>query len=100
MMKETMRLLREGLIGAEAKIIRSRNKDAIGFAGRIADESRNMITIDCGDAKRRFIKDQHAFRITVGDHTVEIDGEDLVGRPEERIKKWLQGKITGTSASR
>ena len=100
MRPEIRELLRAGLIGRNAKVSASQNKDAIGFAGVIVDESRDMLTLEREGDKKRFIKDQHTFLITIDNHTVEVVGKLLAGRPEERIKKWLQSKITKTSASR
>jgi ribonuclease P protein subunit POP4 len=96
MKKDMERLLREGLIGAKVSITGSRNNDAIGFAGVVVDESRDMITIDCDGEKKRFIKDQQTFAFKINDLTITVEGNMLAGRPEERIKKWL----TRTSASK
>ncbi len=89
-MKRLDALLERGLIGANATL--TEEKTGITFTGTIVDETQNMITLDHG---KRFIKKQYRFELTTSVGKITIDGKDLVGRPEERIKKWLRKKRIG-----
>ena len=91
-------LLEKGVIGRKVTIIGSKNPDAIGASGIAVDETRNMITIETGKGHKRFDKVQHTFLVSLEETEVTLEGIHLVGRPEERIKKWLrkQSRLTKT----
>jgi len=76
-------ILRHELIGLEAEIIEAKNKNLVGINGRIRDETRNMIEIE----DKKLIKDQIKLMIKKKGKKYEVDGRQLVGRPEDRIKK-------------
>lgn len=83
----------EELIGLEAEVVDSSNKSNIGIKGKIVDETRSTIIVETNDKKRlRLIKQQNIFVIIYGKSRSRIDGSNLAGRPEERIKKWLRPK--------
>ena len=81
-------LIRHELIGLEARISDSSNKEIVGMSGRVIDETRNTIVINTKKGKRVFIKEQcvFSFRLPSGER-VNVDGKLLVARPENRIKK-------------
>lgn len=81
------KLVRYEFIGTEMEIIDSKNKSLVGVKGKISDETRNMFILDNG---KRIIKSQSTFKMKINKKNVEIDGNDLVGRPEDRIKKLLK----------
>lgn len=84
-------LLKEGLIGLEAEV-RPKGRTGLGFKGTIIDETKNIIEIKKGSEIKKFIKKANDFEIRLGSEKVCIRGAELVGRPEERIKKWLRSK--------
>lgn len=89
-MKITPRnLLNHELIGLEAEVVESSNKDLVGIRGLILDETRNTLLIgQPGGKKRRVLKHVAVFRIILPDGTkVKVEGKVLVGRPEERLKR-------------
>ncbi len=72
-------LCRQELIGKAVEVS--------GFSGKIIDETKHMITIQCSDRKtRKFIKKNHTFKI----NGEEIQGTKINARPEERVKKKLR----------
>lgn len=84
-------LVRHELIGLTAS--------ANGARGKIVDETKNTIIIKNSEGKeKKMIKKDNTFQITLPDGTVvQVKGEVLQGRPEERIKKkhkeknrWLE----------
>jgi len=79
-------ILRHELIGLEAEVVRADNPAQQGIAGRIVDETRNMIAIGTPRGARRIGKAQATFRIALPDGTVvDVSGSALVSAPEKRI---------------
>jgi ribonuclease P protein subunit POP4 len=81
------RLVMDELIGLDVKIIKSTRRELIGLKGTIIDETLNTFTIEVGSKEKVIPKKQCVFRFYKdGEH--DIDGRDLVYRPEDRIKKY------------
>ena len=77
--------LRAGeFIGKKLKIVRSSCKDAPGVQGKIVDETTNTFVVDYLSARKRIPKANSIFEI----NGVEVNGDELVGRPEDRTKKF------------
>ncbi len=72
--------MRRELIGRKIQVIKSSNRACLGIAGTVIDETKNMLILDTG--KKLIKKD---VIIKLDDGTV-VDGEDIIGRPENRIK--------------
>ena len=90
-MKVTPDIVRCELIGLESQIVQSRNSDYLGIRGRIINETRKTFTILQGEKKKMVIKSSSVFKFTFSDGTIiKINGELLVGRPEERLKKKIR----------
>jgi ribonuclease P protein subunit POP4 len=87
-MRTPENLVRHELIGLKAKVVESSNPKNIGVAGRVVDETRNMLIIEKADGKEaRLVKEQNVFSFELGQTRVRVDGKILVARPEDRIKK-------------
>jgi len=87
-MKVTPAIVQYELIGLNAKIVKSTNPNYIGIAGRVTDETRNTLTIQHENTEKTIIKNVAVFHFTMPDGTiVEIDGNTILGRPEDRLKK-------------
>ncbi|MAG78085.1 ribonuclease P protein component 1 [archaeon] len=80
-------LKKHELIGLEAEIITSNNEDLVGLKGKIVDETRNLIVLETKKGEKKILKKEATFKIKIQDEEVRVDGNVLVGRPEERIKK-------------
>jgi len=90
-MKVTPAIIRQELIGLNAKVARSSHPDYVGIEGRVLDETRNTIAILHKNKKKFVIKNAAIFNFTMPDGTiVEIDGKAIIGRPEDRIKKRVK----------
>ncbi len=90
-MKVTPAIVQDEFIGLKAKVVRSSNPTYEGIDGKIIDETRNTFIMLQGNRRKTIVKDQAVFSFTLPDDTiVEIDGEALVGRPEERLKKRIR----------
>lgn len=86
-------ILRHELIGLSVIVSKSTNRFFIGMRGRIIDETRNTIKLSTRKGARMIPKEVAVFRLDLPDgSTVEVDGQKLVGRPENRMKtrrrKW------------
>lgn len=73
------------LIGSEAEIIGSKNSTLIGIKGKIIDETKNTITIQ----NKKILKSH----ITLKIKNQVIQGKDLVGKPEDRLKWKKENKL-------
>jgi ribonuclease P protein subunit POP4 len=84
-------IVRHELIGLEVRVSSSSNPVMVGLEGRVADESRNTLTIETAAGPKTAIKDQceFSFRLPSGQR-VKVDGKLLVARPEDRVRKKLK----------
>ena len=81
-------LVKHELTGLEVEIAGSSNKSMISIKGRVIDESRQMLTIKTVDGEKKVPKALCSFIFTLPEgKKVKVDGELLVSRPEDRIKK-------------
>jgi ribonuclease P protein subunit POP4 len=90
-MKVTPDIIRCEFIGTEAKIAKSKDSSYTGASGKVIDETRKTFTILREGKRKMVIKDLAVFHFRFSDGTtVEIDGELLAGRPEDRLKKHIR----------
>ncbi|MBI2499268.1 ribonuclease P protein subunit [Candidatus Woesearchaeota archaeon] len=80
-------MIRHELIGSIIRVINSKNTDLENVEGKVIDETKNIVVIDTKKGIKKIIKNQVKMEINLKGKKVEIDGKELVGRPEERIKK-------------
>jgi len=76
------------LIGLEAEIVESRNMSQIGIKGKVIDETQKMIKIETEKEEKKIAKEGSVFVFTLPQgKKVEIKGDEIKTRPEERIRK-------------
>lgn len=75
-------LLKAELIGLEAEVIDSNNKDNIGIKGKVTDETKNTLTI----GGRVVLKKNAIIEFDADGKKMTIEGKKLAKNPEERIK--------------
>ncbi len=80
------------LIGLICEVIKAKNKDIIGLRGKIIDETKNTLKILCKNKIKTILKNQITLNIKIGNKTIQIQGEKLLKRPEERIKNERKNK--------
>ncbi|HVP25400.1 MAG TPA: ribonuclease P protein component 1 [Methanomicrobiales archaeon] len=79
-------ILRHELIGLPVEVVQASNPAELGIAGRIVDETKNMIAIETPRGTKRVGKAHATFRIRIPDGTVlDVSGSALVSQPEKRI---------------
>jgi len=83
-----MNLLNHEIIGLQTHVIGSRDPSHVNKKGIIIAETKEMIQLDTQEGEILLPKDVCVFQITLPDGTiVEVDGNLLSGRPEDRMKK-------------
>ncbi|MBS3050634.1 MAG: ribonuclease P protein component 1 [Candidatus Aenigmarchaeota archaeon] len=85
-MRNASNILRHELIGLKCRVVGAKNKGQVGIEGKIVDETMKTIMID----GRKVPKKCSVFRVKIGAKNVDIDGNYLVARPEDRIKKKIK----------
>lgn len=75
------------LIGLKMEVIDSKNKNLVGIKGTIIDETKNTLVIKDQDKTRTLLKDQVTLKIFKDNHEIKVNGDILIGRPEDRLKK-------------
>ncbi len=87
-------VLRHELIGLDVLVAGAANPRQRGMAGRIIDETRNLLVIETPKGIRRVAKMHSTFRVSLpGRELVEIDGSVLVLAPEKRISLHEKKRI-------
>lgn len=97
-------LIYHDLIGIKASVRHKTKSDNEVFVdiGTIIDESKNMLIIKKNDMIKKYVKKDYLFQFKLPKGTenekemyLEVNGEKIVGRPENRLrslkkKKWLK----------
>lgn len=85
-MRNPSNILRHEFIGLHCRVTKSKNKSQIGIEGKIAHET--MKTINVGNKKVQ--KKDAEFMVELNGKNVYIDGNFIIARPEDRIKKKIK----------
>lgn len=73
------------LIGLPVKVTKSTHKGYL-ISGTVIDETKNMIIIE-GNGIKKIPKNMSTFEFTSPNGVkIEVEGKEIVGRPEDRIK--------------
>lgn len=75
--------MRDEFIGKFIRVLKSSNPFDVGITGRVVDESRNMLVIETEDGEKKLIKKT----VVIDMNGKIIYGKDIVGRPEDRLKR-------------
>ena len=80
-------ILRHELIGLTVKVTNANNPMIEGIRGVVVDETKNMLMISAKRRKFMIPKNVATFRFDLpGGIRVDVDGERLVAKPENRLK--------------
>ena len=86
------------LIGVEMEIVKSTRRELIGLKGEIVDETMSTFVVE-GKKKEIVVPKKFCtFRFHKKSKSIEIEGNRLMFRPEDRIKKYwrkFHGKKRG-----
>jgi len=88
-MRTPENIFRHELVGLPAKVVKANNANNLKIKGNIVDETKKTLTIEQKGVFKRIFKDQVTLQLKLPNHTVEIAGNLLTGRPWERLNKKL-----------
>lgn len=77
------------LIGLNMEVVSSKNPNNVNISGKIVNETRKTLLVESKGMLKRLFKDQITLNLDLPRKQVEIDGNLLLGRPWERLKKKL-----------
>jgi ribonuclease P protein subunit POP4 len=87
-------ILRHELIGLPVEVVQASNPAQQGIAGRLIDETRNMVVIETPRGTKKVQKALATFRLTVpGGTVVDVSGSALVSQPEKRLSKASKMRV-------
>jgi len=90
-MRVTPAFVQNEFIGLNAKVMKSTNPNYMGISGKVIDETRNTFVIRHENKDKVVVKNAAVFHFTMPDGTiVEVNGNTIIGRPEDRVKKRLR----------
>jgi len=89
--KATAEVVQSEFIGLTAKVVKSTNSSYVGISGEVVNETRNTLVIRHKNEDKVIVKEVAVFQFTLPNGTVvEIEGNAILGRPEDRVKKRLK----------
>jgi ribonuclease P protein subunit POP4 len=82
------------IIGLKVRILQYTDPQLVGVEGLVVDETLKTIIIERSNGRRiRVFKANGVFEFTLpSGELVVIKGDDLIGRPWDRLKKLLTAK--------
>jgi len=84
-------------IGLNVEVVNSTNQFEVGIKGRVVDETKNTLKILTEKGLKTVIKKGRVFRVKFAGKLIDVSGDLINFRPEERIKKGLmllkRGKV-------
>ena len=81
-----MNLRKHELIGLQVQVLRATDPGQVRMSGRVVDETRNLLVIEAGGVEKRIPKQGARFRFEI-QGGIEVEGDDIRFRPEDRVKK-------------
>lgn len=87
-MRTKKNILYHTFIGLPVEVVQSSMRSLVGIKGKVIDETKGMLVIETARGEKKVQKVSCVFRFTCdnGD-VVDIKGEKICFRPEERPKK-------------
>ncbi|MGI0148323.1 MAG: ribonuclease P protein component 1 [Thermoplasmata archaeon] len=81
-----MNLRKHELIGLRVEVVNATDPSQSHIRGLVVDETRNTLVVEVEGAEKRIPKQGSRFRFDV-QGGIEVDGEEIRFRPEDRVKK-------------
>ena len=86
-MRTPKNILMHEFIGLHCRVVQSKTKSYIGLEGRIIDETMKSLILKTVASRKIVMKKSTVFRMDLGQQKVDVDGNIVIARPEDRIKK-------------
>jgi len=84
MITEQNILLHE-LVGLEAKVIESTNKDVVGIHGTILDETKSMLILDTKKGIKKIHKAYSEWKFSSTFNEIIVQGDKITKRSHDRL---------------
>lgn len=81
------RVVKDELIGRNVTIKKCTDKEWTNKSGKIIDETKNTFLLEVGNENKRIAKNIAIFEIEYDNDKKIVDGNRLLYRPEDRVKK-------------
>ncbi len=81
-----MNLRKHELIGLQVEVVQATDPGQLHVTGRVVDETRNLLVIEADGREKRIPKQGARFRFQI-QGGIEVEGDEIRFRPEDRIKK-------------
>ncbi|MBI4019037.1 MAG: ribonuclease P protein component 1 [Candidatus Aenigmarchaeota archaeon] len=88
-MRNARNLVRHEFIGLECEIVQSSNLSQTGINGRVIDEGMRVMVVRTSSGDKKIEKKNSVFRFMLDGKKVDVDGNFIIARPEDRIKKKI-----------
>ncbi len=86
--RKKAQLIMGELIGKKTEVKESKDPNKRGIKGKIVDETKNTVKIETKNGEEKTIpKKTSKFTFKEKNQEIEIKGEEIKQRPEDRIKK-------------
>lgn len=87
MTRNASNIIRHEFMGLFCDIAKSKNRSQEGVSGRVVDETMKIIVIETKKGRKRIQKRGTIFRFCLSKAKVCVNGNYIIARPEDRIKK-------------
>ncbi|MFA6268659.1 MAG: ribonuclease P protein component 1 [archaeon] len=74
------------MIGLKVKVIKSTDAGRIGLSGVVVNETQNTFVIQSAEVEFIIPKKECEFEFDLEDEKVNVNGNDCLKRPEERLR--------------
>ncbi len=81
-----MNLRKHELIGLQVEVLRATDPGQVAVSGLVVDETRNLLVVETGGVEKRIPKQGSRFRFQI-QGGIEVEGDEIRFRPEDRVKK-------------
>lgn len=83
------------LIGFKVRVKPKTKKGKFTDSGIIIDETKNLLIVENENKTKKYVKKEYLFRLLFEGGVLEVDGNKIIGIPENRLrnlkkKKWMR----------
>jgi len=93
-MRNAKNLIQHELIGLQCEVVKAKNRSLEGIGGNVLDETMKTIVVETKTGRKAVMKKDAVFRFSLpvsdGHVKVDVDGDFIIARPEDRIKKRMR----------
>ncbi|TFG25512.1 MAG: hypothetical protein EU533_01090 [Promethearchaeota archaeon] len=83
------------LIGFKVRVKHKKKNEKFIDSGVIIDETKNLLIVENDNKTKKYVKKEYLFRLLFEGGILEVDGNKIIGIPENRLrnfkkKKWMR----------